>query len=178
MSLEADHNDALNPIHLAGLSKTLSTHYDFKYKVVKSYEEICEEALKTEGAVNLVIYGHGNREGIHISGDNNLENWIHIYKQNQSYKDFSCLKNIESIKRIILFSCRTGSSNGENVDDNIASLIVSETGKEVIAPTELISPRNIEITSVNPIDFMHPSKYDQKENVFKKFKPKSVDDKK
>ena len=182
LSMEADHNGALNPKNNPELFKTLPKNYDFKFKVIRSYDELCIEARGASilgEEAHLVIHGHGERKGIHITGDNKLENWMHVHMYHPSYKNFSCLRDISPSTKITLLTCKSAEPNGAgNPNDNIASLISKNTGKMVVAPTEFLWTHLIKINSLNEFDVFHESENNKKENIFKKFNPERIDDKK
>ena len=182
LSMENDHNGALNPLHNNELFEKISKNFDLKFKVVKTYEEICKEVKEASNfgeVVQLVINGHGNNIGIHIAGDSNdLNNWIHKYEGIKGYKNLQCLKNLPKSSKITLMSCKVAESENGNNNDNIANEIAKKTGKTVIAPTELFYKNRVKISSICQFDVFHPSEKDPKANIFKKFNPERVDDEK
>lgn len=182
LSAEHDWNNALNPKKYAHLFESLSKKYDFKFKLVRSYDDICKEIQESEKfgeIVHLVINAHGERRGIQIGDqNNNLDDWLHKEKDLLGYRDnLDCLKDISKSARITLLSCNSSQPNGEDVNDNFASFLSKKTEKEVVAPIEEISGEGIKI-SENAFDVSHASRRNPKEmNVFKKFNPQRLDDK-
>ena len=159
LSMEADHNGALNPSSNPQLFEVLSKNYDFKYKVIKSYDELCSEireAARSGELINIVINGHGNPGGIHISGENNWDNYISIYK-----KDLArCFKDAD-LSKITLFSCNVSAPLNGDVKNNFSNKL-AEIKNEVKASPEYFYLNKVKLTSINPFEFTHPSQCDDK----------------
>jgi len=176
LSMESDWNGALKPEHKKKVIEKISSHYDLKFKVVKSYNEICkeiEQAAKIGEIVHLVIDGHGSIGSIDISGKDQM----HLNPLSYNYKDYSCFKNLSPSTKITLLTCSTGKPNAHgNVNDNLANLIAKKTGKVVISPIDLIKATEIKIESIDDFYVFHTDK--KNGNLFKKFNPERVDDNK
>lgn len=177
LSMESDWNGALKPENKKNVIERISSHYDLKFKVVKSYDEICkeiEQASEIGELVYLVIDGHANRGSIGISGVDE----INLNPLNHYYKDFGCFGNLNRSTKVTLLTCSTGEPNVHgNVNDNIANLIAKKTGKEVVSPIDLMNAKKVRIESIENFDVFHPCDNNEKENLFKKFNPERVDDK-
>lgn len=174
LSAEDDWNGGLKPEVNGDFFITLSKLYDFKFKVVYSYDEICKEARDASSIgelVNLVIHIHGNRKGAHISGNvNNINNWIYMDR------DYSCLRDLPSSVKITLISCNTGMPNDYgDVNDNIASNLAKKTGKLVVAPIDKCTLAEIKGFENSFVITHAPINKDIKEeNIFKTFNPERV----
>jgi hypothetical protein len=170
LSMEADHNGALNPQQNPELFETLSKNYDFKFKVVKSYDELCKEvkeAADTGKLLNLIINGHGNSNIIHIAGPEN--SWdSYMYRNRDLAK---CFDGLDPSATITLFVCSAGEPKNGNLNDNIAATIAKETQKAVVASTEKSFSALRKIVSIYPFEITHPSKNDPNKNIYKTFNP-------
>jgi len=175
LSMESDAKGqyALSPERNPEFFEKLSKNYDFKFKVVKSYDELCQEvkeASKTGKLLNVVINGHGNPEGIHISGDSKiLDAWVHK-KRNLA----KCFNSLDPSAKITLFVCSAGEPQNGNPNDNIAGEIMKNTQNTVVASTEKSRSDWRRIVSIDPFEITHPSKNDPQANIYKKFSPKET----
>lgn len=138
LAAEHDHNGALNPSLVAGILTKLSENFDLKYKVVKTYDEVCntiEEAAKIGKVTNVIISGHGSPSGIELG------NQLHgrISRKNEFT---TCFSKLEPYAKIILFSCSTGALPPQEIKklDNIAQTIADKSKRVVIAPNQAVWP--------------------------------------
>lgn len=170
LSMESDYNGGLNPELSPALFKEISRGYDFKFKVVDSYEKICnefKEAAKTGKLAHVIINGHGNKnQGIHISGENFLENYLHTGRDLAK-----CMSGLIPSGKVTFISCNTAEPCNENPDGTYAKSVAKTIQREVIAPDNKSYAHKIEITSVVPFKIKHPVKNDPNGNLYKTFKP-------
>ena len=169
LSMEKDSNGALDPKWNPKLFNTLSKNYDLKFKVVSSFDEICKEfaeAAKAGEFIHVVIDGHGNVEGVHISGFNHLNNYIH------KGKDLSkCFKGLNSSGKITVLACNAALPKNGDPEEIFAKNLARATQRTVTAANEDSFLAKVEITSIKPFEISHPSKKDANKNIYKNFKP-------
>jgi len=163
LSFEKDHNSAFHPGLMVKLFKDIADHYDLKYKVIRSFYDICREvseASKKGNLTEIVIQGHGKPEGICFSS------WDCIDKE---YDFAECFEGLDPAGKITLFSCETGKSIKETNRENIATVIAKKTNKEVVAPEG--SPKSLfqRISSLEPFQAFYPSEHNPTKNMFKSF---------
>jgi len=169
MESDAEGQYALSPERNPEFFETLSKNYDFKFKVIKSYDELCQEireASKMGKLLNLVIDGHGNPNSIHISGEKTWNNYLH--KNRDLAK---CFNSLDPSSKITLLACETGKPQNGNPNDNIAGDIAKNAKLILFAPNEKTKAIDTKITSIEPFEISHPSKMNPNENIFKKFNP-------
>lgn len=175
LSMEADHNGALHPRFVPHILEPISKEYDLKFKVVKSYEELCnevKEAAKIGDLLNIIINGHGSPQGTHISGTNTLDNYIHM-KRNLA----KCFEGVD-LAKITMFSCSTNAPVDGNPKNNIAHSIADARKDTVVAPVGDLYATRIKLTSINPFEVYHASQCDQydcksNENTFQTIESKT-----
>jgi hypothetical protein len=172
MESDAEGQYALSPERNPEVFEKLSKNYDFKFKVISSYDELCQEvkeSTKTGKLLNLVINGHGNPNGIHLSGENIWDNYVH--KNRDLAK---CFNSLDPSAKITLFVCSAGKPQNGNPNDNIAGEIMKNTQNMVVASTELSYSDRRRIVSIDPFEITHPSEKDPKSNIYKEFNPKKI----
>ncbi len=133
LSAVYDHNNALNPDHIAGILSQLSQKYDIRYMVVESPKQLCEavEISKKVGKLaNLVIEAHGNPHGIKIGEVGGGDDWLL-----ESMDHAKCFSGVHPSGKIVLFSCSTGSKKtpSRHSLDNIAQKIADDAKRVVVA---------------------------------------------
>jgi len=162
LSMEADKSGALQPKYVSQILEPLSKEYDLKFKLIKSYDELCreiKEATESGKLTNIVIDGHGHPEAIHISGL--TEPMDHTTELIHKYKDLAKCFEGADLSKITLFSCTTAAPWNGDPKNNIAHKIADATKVTVVAPLESISGTNTKLTSLNPFEVYHPSECDQ-----------------
>jgi hypothetical protein len=180
LAAEWDHNGALEPGWVSKLLTTLAIEFDLKYKVIRTFDEICEEvreAVKTGKIASVIIEGHGEPDEIALSVSNNSVETI------DATEDFAqCFSGLDNDGQIILLSCLTGAPKDGDPFNNIADKIATGANRVALAPVCSITPDGAKIISIQPLALSHPVPnaadacpypIDKTiENVFRIFKPR------
>jgi hypothetical protein len=153
---EEDHNGASDPSNLASVLSKLAIKYDLKYSVISNPDQVCnilKESSETVGKIsNILIQGHGNKYGVHISGSNTWYNYFSFNKITHH-----CFDGLKSNGKILLMSCSTGAELNGDSFDNVAYKIANLARRLVVAPTIKVAPAIADILSPNQGQmFYHP----------------------
>ncbi len=152
LSAQEDHNGAMNPQGYPGLLVDLSEHFDLKFKVVKSYRDICAEALaatKVGKVAAVLIHVHGQPDHLEIQNSSSFWSRIGLFENKEQF--LGCLSKIPTSARIILAGGSTASSS-----TSLAYTIARETQRTVIAPTRPVYANRITLQS-DPLMLYHPT---------------------
>lgn len=179
---EYDKNQAMDPQLSSKILSVFADRFDLRYKVIKSFDEICkevEQAAKTGNVVTVVIKAHGTpKEGMILSKNlDETENRI------TAANDFSnCFSKMQEDGTIVLM----GGSQGQKTKNTIktAQKIANESKRTVLASTCRVYPDKTTVQSINPVVLNHPGYPiiknffyegcpENGDNLFKTFNPSS-----
>jgi hypothetical protein len=150
LAAEYDQNGAVEPETNSAVLSKLSYKFDIKYRVVKSYEEICktiESAKKTNNLGYVVINAHGDPSWI-VLDKKNSNNFAAIHQN----LDFGhCFSGLKPYGKILLMSC--SAAKGTN---HIAQKLAEGAKRTVIAPRDLLYPAFTSVLSADEAVLYHP----------------------
>lgn len=192
-----DGNGALNPKSSPQILNPLYNKFDMKYRVVQSYDEICEEiqeAAKIGKLTTVIIDAHGSPEGIYLSENKGIHRFA-------LYSSPSCFAGLDPSATIFLFACCTGApktapdtacflqwdfppDNGVSsrlpiVQSNyqpFAQTLADHSKRRIVAAEIPVNGPRTSVMSLDPFMVFHPEIRSSNTNTYKVFSPNPEQD--
>ena len=161
-----DPNGVFDPAVLEDLYGTLADHFDFKFKVVSTHQQIGEEINNPYANGNpmyIVLSWHGEEKGFCYAGDcSDTKDWIHVTNVGQWGPSF-----MGGNPKAKIFSLGCNGANSDKIpqQETIAAVVSEVSKKTMVASKEEVYPGYIEIISKDELKLYHPS---EKYYFFKK----------